>query len=1463
MAQYTNCITLNRFIGSKIQTIIFVGDVPHDVKTVLQKIQDTFSYNKGDAVILKNFYGDEWLPLLKLDRFKKSAKAKQPTKKGGEEGEERIAVDEQTENEDQNEFIFDVKEIKETEEIPKGPTYTTENRLFERKDKEFSTKELVFIFDICLFPEDTMAEFKLKIFAITGIPPYRQHLYFEYEDKIFPVSYTISYVQDFVSKIYSPDIREIVKNASGKLDTTSKIKQIYNIPINLSTYEKLKDIKIVNNDSFTTFDTYYYKYATIGYNIVDIADYIKNPLELFNNLKSDKYQSDVIYYSFVMIYWPMFTLPDVFLEYLKSEEGMCTYYPALCPSRKHQITKFELEAKILNLRYNLYSSLNNKGDVKPIEENIIVCLTSANINIVQFKKDIMNKEILNIRNLFDFFELNSTVDACICKVIKDGLFITLNKTYKGSKEISGNVPYNVILFRINVNDKGFTNHIFLRIHISGNYTIKSFWKEENRYSFNDVAEIVMLNINMILTKINSLKSKIFYNNTDLIEYIEEDGSNMKFNDVDMSIIYNKAIHSYEFYSLKQKVMDYEKAGIVRKKDVKTKNELEFYFSKGMFQHNPNRLDIIADVKNNYSYLTNGGVARKWHDLYERTRVTSFVKRATNLKISISSIKEKEFLSFYQLIITLIYQTGISKQKDKKQMNKDKNENDTEKTHEHSRIGILKERDPALYKFEKLYGGDALYSIICQKNFQPLLFTEEEYNELPKEKKKKVIKYWNFTLNKDAYYLCPNRNYPNIRFIVGKHPLGYCIPCCRRFDVTKSKRKGKEKEYVTCLKEHVYKKEPKKSKEEKSKSYYVSQYGKDIDLDRISNIPNALKELFSSNVLSKTIKRCVKFKQQEYKEKKGRKEIEENVDYFIYGTEQNAKYAKNIGLLFSISNAIKFQRGAFKQTNKEAIDTIIDSFIIQLKQIENISYLTSSFTTKEEIMDKFETIKGIKEIEGINDFEDFIISDTNNYWNSIFIAFSRLFLNINIIIIEDKMTPYTTYEDLQLILPVENKSLTVANCKNLVLLKRHQKYFPIYQIKTSTVFSMLNVRKTLFDNDDDIIKSLKMIVNADIMTKITSSDLNLETLEKMISIESIKKLYINEKNLCYAVLILFKKHELIVPVQFSSFLWLENIHVDYSYPDYEINSFQNILDFINFSKFPIDKFIAYKSKIIGIISNNMNFYMKEIEINEIQQNWQQNKIEIFDMKYNPHEIASIIHKKINPEKDDRTNNLANNFFETYAFHFLVIEFSYYFNNERDYEMRKRLLDIFEREGTINVLKKINSLDISQNDKDLIVQQYQEKKSESGEYVFEMITKIIESSVYEFDRKTLMKIKAEKKKDKIIKMLNDITKEIIYVEDNISEMIDNNAFETQLPNIISPCAEVKTEDNMNENKVQMQCKNKKLIFTRKNLDIYLDILAADIQNIFKNPIIFSNNYIDRYFDFFRFIYRKNEKITVDYT
>ncbi len=89
---------------------------------------------------------------------------------------------------------------------------------------------------------------------------------------------------------------------------------------------------------------------------------------------------------------------------------------------------------------------------------------------------------------------------------------------------------------------------------------------------------------------------------------------------------------------------------------------------------------------------------------------------------------------------------------------------------------LQMEDPVLYKPKPGEDKDKLYSVRCQKKKQPWILSNGDYQKLSQKDKNAAIKYWNFTNDEPAYYMCP-KAFPHANLFASNHPEGYCMMCC--------------------------------------------------------------------------------------------------------------------------------------------------------------------------------------------------------------------------------------------------------------------------------------------------------------------------------------------------------------------------------------------------------------------------------------------------------------------------------------------------------------------------------------------------------------------------------------------------------------------------------------------------------------------------------------------------------------
>lgn len=1484
------------------QTLVFIGIVPKEVESELIKIESSNVKNiKSNNKILSKFYGKDWDIKLGIRRHFQNH-----YKHGGDEfsfddieSSENLQIEQQLQesdaiteiaegppnSKDQKNQYNELKKITTTfskddvTSIDVDPVIgDTDMITFDDLDDidivddgpEVKIKQITelsttgnnlgvrFIFSdpyLSLYPEDNILEFKKKIYTVLDIPIFRQHIWYVYQGRTFPLSYSIFQNN---SLLYI-NVQEMLNKYNDTSNSESKQQLIENIPVSTKYYQIKNTIKITTNDTFSILDEYYHKYGITEYNLLDLNDFILPSRKLLSGIIKERYQLELLYYSFIMIYWPMLSL-TAFSDFMKSESNIPKFYPDLQQPLQELKQIYKLEKRIIDTKADLITNPKKRDNLKLIRGSISNSIVYAIISVLKYQKS--KDTILFIRNLFDKFPLSETIISSKCYMLHNGKKITLNKSYKTHAYIKENIELDSIMYKIKVS-KDAIKTISLIFYKNGNYIIRSTWQDEDHYDFDDIYNIVKKLTQPIIEKINSLCSYTLANKKSIPVIAK---NNFKFTEIGMSMFYKKTLTNEQFDVIKSIMNDYRKAGIVRDRIVE-KSNAEYYFSKGMHQFQSNRIERVITVNNYYDFLTDGIIKQKWFTMFEKTRMTKLHHRFSDIKIEITGIKEKEFFIFYNFVMTLFYiymeQINVVKSKQTQQ----KKEQDLQQIQERKlkkTLRNLKEQDPILYNFKKIYKTENIYSKICQKPYQPLLLNKQGYDGLPTDKKKNAIKYWNFTTNKDAYYVCPNPKYPYIKFIIKRHPKDYCIPCCKKTQIKESTKDAKRLIYKMCMKEHKY------TPEERTittGSRYIMSYGKDIEPGRLSRLPeDSLEPLFyeTYSIMEQGIdQECVT-----------------TDGYYFYGMDQHINGINDVGVLNILIHATESDLTEFIGKIIKYVKLTPNKFIILLngeinKYFKNLEHFTSSLHEMFLTPNKIAT------------YDDAIP------WNEIFINIAYLFLNINIIQFKHKKS-----DDVKLVLPsyISNKDQFVSpEFKNLLIFKKRRKYLPIYSLNTNVFFKAKMFTKKIFNHTDSIMVIIGRLVesyfNEQIKKKIIDN-INLHIINKFAKYThyTINKLFINSSNMCYYVhLKSNNKKDIFVPIEVSYHLesekrdvtytlftrkkhkmsietmlkfikdfnhWVAvksekagmiNIDMDKSLPlEQRVQPIYPYIDIKNWLVLsPVNKKVNSSSSVIGFISNNINYYINEIKLSQALKIRNVKLIQLF---YDPDCVNMQIFQKAKALYDQRCNKIGKSIYSSNLYQIVLLEFMTLFNQQRNTKLRqqikKKLLGNLNKDYD-ELMGDISKLVIDCDD-------YSKIKTQICEFINNHHSKNllfheIDDSFYKFDRELFERIK-KLPKDKLYRELEKISRKFVKYGDI------KNIKDFEFPNMYIAC------QSMMKKKTEKYCNNNKLIINKQQLKSILEIMTSDILNPVKEKWLFSSVFSDNVIEFFKFIRRPEEKITV---
>lgn len=1412
-----------------VELLIILGAIPKNVSDEINKMDST---KVKDSKILRSYFGANWKSKL---GFETKGGARQVAAEYAADGTIEFNMDDLKDFDlgvEVGDAIVDANGIKTLTEIDSGTkavkSVSIKNIKDEPQKKQKTYKPSRFL-HFSVFPEDKISDFKYKINKYFSIPIFRQHIWYYINGKSVPLEYKL-----------------IQNEVTTTIDLLSSIEQgkefISGIPIDMNLYRNKDFLKVEAFDNFSLMGNLLSDRNIHEFHIMDLDEFI-NPIrkELSQLVKSDKYQLNILYYSFILKFYPMMNIA-AFGEFLQ-EGSLKSSYPALDPLPE-ELNYLTNQEELISDLYKIYET--DLPKVTSIDQILQKSLTETTIKV---NSDYKTK-IVNFRVLFDVFKLDAKVDGVKLYDIYNGTHIVFNKTWDDEPPVQDKLIPNMMVFRIVISRNPYRK-MYVQLFPNGTYHIKGSWSEDLMYQFKDVHHISDIWVTPFIKKINT-QSGVFYSDAQLPIMNK---SNIKFVDISLSLFWKNTLSTSEFKRLDGILEKFSNARIIQEKQI-DHNVLSYYFKKGMYEIDPRRIEKISTLDNYYAYLFNSDIRQKWYVLFENIRVFTVHHRFSDVKIDITGIKEDEYSLYIRYIILIFY----------KYLNLDVLKTTTTETRETKLLSNLKEQDPKLYNFKKMYNSEIVYSKICQKPYQPLLLTKPQYEKLPSSSKSNVVEYWNFTTNTEAYYQCPNKKFPYIRFITGKHPLGYCIPCCK---ITKPPVRKTDKQriiYDSCLKDHTFEK---KQSLGETMSRYIITYGKSIDVGRISNLPESTMEpLFYDS----------KIEEKDPDDADADKCDEAIIEakYYLYGTQQNHPQLSKIGYIYSLAHALEM-------TIEELIKTTIEKLLAkkQLFFLVLNGGMTKYFETVEDFTDQLKSLflSTKSALPEISEFEN---------WNEAFIDIAFYFLGVHSLVFEDskstiqlKLPHYiSTVDDFEF--PSYNHLIILHNLDTLY-------WNPVYVVHKDVYFRTGVIDKKLYAYSSDIIQIILDMVRYKFTTDPISNTINYDVMRTFITSSNytLEKIMVTKDNLSYGVVV---KGIGFIPIHMSSFKFDDAIPVSFESKDIKnyIPTIQNITKFYQqYNKWVLKEsekkgylkadvspnksleervepmyplvrvewWLIYKEKVLGFVSHHMHWYIDPLSVDQALRVAKEKIIRLY---YDPFEVDALL--ELYPQRDNkpdpRTKYIDRALYNKYSYQLILLELSKYFSRQKNLNLRKKIKILITKHNTN---KDVTHL-LTQID-DTIFGEFDRNNNAIYDDVIHLKTYItdallngqsrssvmasIDAESFNFDKIIFEKIKKLPQKD-IALHLKKILDPMVHIGDPSSKGV--------FPNIVETCST--SSDNKN------YCHNKKIIISKTNLNDYVDIIASQIKNPFIEKYLFSPTFITSVIDYFKFIKRPLETITIEY-
>ncbi len=641
--------------------------------------------------------------------------------------------------------------------------------------------------------DDTILDLRMKLATVLGLPFYRMHFGW-FDGSNYHTPYRLSL--DGPIEISIDDYAKRISN------------QLFGINIDMDTYRGRNNIIVRSFDQFTLTSSLLGKRIIL----VDMNLFINKLKMRVTELATDRFQFDMLYYGFIILYWPHMTY-DAFTSYMRGERDFLSTFPDMN----------SISAATMNSQKEILSKIDKSSQIELIKTITSIYYYVDNPGC-----------IMKLRNIFDSLHLSKELFYTRVSLEIGSSLYSVDKRFTMTKQPT--IP-NISIFRhglIIVFNLLFSSEIdttmILHILQNGRYYVKVQWPDTSMITFEKSTQI----INRVLSSFfKFLNSNSFYVGDFRLRLPTQ--RTTKYQSVNANFSWSRVLSDSEFHSLNQILSTWTRAKLINVKPINERGSFDLSWIHGTFQYDHSTIERVLQnittqpITNYYSFFTNSTVKQKWIQNYAG-RPTKMIHRTSDIRFEFTGIREEEFIKIERYLKCFVWYCQVTL--------KQKGENIS--LGSMKKLKRLKEGDRELFDI-KQQGASKVYSVKCQSERQPNLFTDDEVSSMSAADKKYLQKYWNFTYNRTAYYSC-SKEFPHLSFIVGVHPKGYCLPCCKKAEIKENTRR--EEITKKCLLTHRW------EDNERLLSKHIIKFGKFILPGRYSGIHNLISEFFKGTIDTK-------------------------------------------------------------------------------------------------------------------------------------------------------------------------------------------------------------------------------------------------------------------------------------------------------------------------------------------------------------------------------------------------------------------------------------------------------------------------------------------------------------------------------------------------------------------------------------------------------------------------------------
>ena len=413
----------------------------------------------------------------------------------------------------------------------------------------------------------------------------------------------------------------------------------------------------------------------------------------------------------------------------------------------------------------------------------------------------------------------------LLKILINGAIYTVTKKYSLKHSV-----VNINLNRYDVNTLVIITEDDTEINIhKDTIVVKQKFNENMFMDFSEISKKIAKILLDLINRINELGLTVLQEG----DSIDVEILDIHITTCDIIMFWPDNYTSDQFRELKTFLERYENIGFLTVFQ-STLGSHECIINTGIQNINQKKKDMLLqqfpNIYNQYDYYTNSEFRNRWNDLTKK--VVTFIQKTSNTVIILTGGNEDTFNKLFHILISIMYIfNGTLSRKVQK----------TESAVESKSLRKLRGVDPELYDVKRYDSSYQVYSIKCQSERQPQIYKPQELKYLSKTLKDRLIKFWNFTESKPVFYDCPNKKYPHLSFRPQDHPLGYCLPCCKKLVPSIESRQAKIDESCFANLQLPHKEIDEIISKMEGDYIHLLSYGKEISIGRMSRIPTIIED----------------------------------------------------------------------------------------------------------------------------------------------------------------------------------------------------------------------------------------------------------------------------------------------------------------------------------------------------------------------------------------------------------------------------------------------------------------------------------------------------------------------------------------------------------------------------------------------------------------------------------------------